>query len=99
MCSIAVFFLPTPPTLLHPLPLTTRAARPQLKLLSAEGRVEALEGQVSHLESIRRDMEHKLTSMYSSLRRVAGIRLDGGSGGQWRPPSPAVRRPGMSARG
>ena len=62
--------------------------------------MEALEGQVSRLESVRRDMEHKLTSMYSSLRRVAGIRLDGGSGGQsWRPPSPAGRRPGVSLRG
>ena len=64
--------------------------------------MEALEGQVSRLESVRRDMEHKLTSMYSSLRRVAGIRLDGaGGGGQsWRPSSPAARRTGLgSARG
>ena len=56
--------------------------------------MEALESQVSRLESARRDAEHKLTSMYSALRRVAGLRLDGGTAAQWRPASPAGRRPG-----
>lgn len=45
--------------------------------MAAEGRVEALEAQLGRADSGRRQLENKLTSVYSSLRRVTGLRLDG----------------------
>ncbi|KAJ8974641.1 hypothetical protein NQ317_019876 [Molorchus minor] len=47
------------------------------KLGGAEGRVRSLEAQLAQLESAKRETEQKLTSVVSTLRRIAGIQLDG----------------------
>ncbi|XP_060523589.1 rootletin isoform X2 [Cylas formicarius] len=47
------------------------------KLGGAEGRVRALETQLAQLEASKRDVEQKLLSVVSTLRRIAGIQLDG----------------------
>ncbi|CAH1108752.1 unnamed protein product [Psylliodes chrysocephalus] len=47
------------------------------KLGGAEGRVRALENQLVHLDSSKRDVEQKLSSVISTLRRIAGVQLDG----------------------
>lgn len=49
----------------------------QARLGGAEGRVRALDTQLSQLESAKKEVEHKLSSVGSTLRRIAGIQLDG----------------------
>ncbi|XP_034942532.1 rootletin isoform X2 [Chelonus insularis] len=47
------------------------------RLGGAEGRVRALDGQLSQLETAKKEVEQKLSSVGSTLRRIAGIQLDG----------------------
>ncbi|CAH1181054.1 unnamed protein product [Phyllotreta striolata] len=47
------------------------------KLGGTEGRVRALENQLVQLDSTKRDVEQKLSSVIATLRRIAGIQLDG----------------------
>lgn len=49
----------------------------QARLGGTEGRVKALETQLQQLEAAKKMAEHKLTSVASTLRRIAGIQLDG----------------------
>lgn len=49
----------------------------QAKLGGAEGRVRALDAQLAQLEAAKKDVEQKLTSVISTLRRIAGVQLDG----------------------
>ena len=46
----------------------------KLKLSGAEGRISGLEGQLTRLESMKHEVEFKLTSLHSALRRTLGIR-------------------------
>ena len=48
----------------------------KLKLSGAEGRVNALEAQLARVEGAKRDIEFKLSSIHSSLRRTIGFRQD-----------------------
>ena len=43
----------------------------------AEGRVRALDAQLLQLEALKKEVEQKLSSVGSTLRRIAGIQLDG----------------------
>lgn len=47
------------------------------KLGGAEGRIRALDTQLAQLEIVKREVEQKLSSVVSTLRRIAGIQLDG----------------------
>ncbi|PSN38380.1 hypothetical protein C0J52_21484, partial [Blattella germanica] len=47
------------------------------RLGGAEGRLRALEAQLLQLEAAKKEVEHKLSSVGSTLRRIAGIQLDG----------------------
>lgn len=47
------------------------------KLGGAEGRLRALETHLSQMESSKREVEQKLSSVISTLRRIAGVQLDG----------------------
>ncbi|XP_073992313.1 ciliary rootlet coiled-coil, rootletin isoform X3 [Rhodnius prolixus] len=47
------------------------------RLGGSEGRVRALDAQLQQLEGQKREVEQKLTSIGSTLRRIAGIQLDG----------------------
>lgn len=49
----------------------------QAKLGGAEGRLRALEAHLSQMETAKRDVEQKLSSVISTLRRIAGVQLDG----------------------
>lgn len=42
-----------------------------------EGRVRALDAQLLQLEGAKKEAEQKLSSVGSTLRRIAGIQLDG----------------------
>lgn len=42
-----------------------------------EGRVRALDAQLLQLEAAKKEAEQKLSSVGSTLRRIAGIQLDG----------------------
>lgn len=57
----------------------------------AEGRVRALDGQLIQLESSKREIEQKLASVVSTLRRIAGIQLDGSVTMPYRLLSPSRR--------
>ena len=48
----------------------------KLRLSGAEGRVNALEAQLARIEGAKRDVEFKLSSIHSSLRRTIGFRQD-----------------------
>ncbi|KAL1491832.1 hypothetical protein ABEB36_012367 [Hypothenemus hampei] len=61
------------------------------KLGGAEGRVRNLETQLAQLESSKRDIEQKLYSIVSTLRRIAGIQLDGSVSVPYRLLSPSRR--------
>ncbi|CAG9769436.1 unnamed protein product [Ceutorhynchus assimilis] len=61
------------------------------KLGGAEGRVRALESHLAQLESSKRDIEQKLFSVVSTLRRIAGIQLDGSVSMPYRLLSPSRR--------
>lgn len=47
------------------------------RLGGAEGRLRALEDQIGHLECSKKDAENKLSSIGHTLRRIAGVQLDG----------------------
>lgn len=47
------------------------------RLGGAEGRVRALEEQLLQTESTKKDAENKLSSIGHTLRRIAGVQLDG----------------------
>lgn len=65
----------------------------KLALNGSEGRVEALESQLARLEGHRRDLEYKLASIHSSLRRSIGFRQDNYVDGRsLRPRSTSPRR-------
>jgi len=49
----------------------------QARLGGAEGRVHALDAQLLQLEGAKKEVEQKLGSVGSTLRRIAGIQLDG----------------------
>ncbi|XP_014470851.1 PREDICTED: centromere-associated protein E [Dinoponera quadriceps] len=66
----------------HNLEVCLADATQQLQELKArlggsEGRVRALDAQLSQLESSKKEVEQKLSSVGSTLRRIAGIQLDG----------------------
>lgn len=61
------------------------------RLGGAEGRVRGLDGQLVQLESSKRDVEQKLASVISTLRRIAGIQLDGSVNLPYRLLSPSRR--------
>lgn len=47
------------------------------RLGGAESRVRALDEQLLQMESCKKDIEHKLTSVLHTLKRIAGIQFDG----------------------
>ncbi|XP_045461010.1 rootletin [Harmonia axyridis] len=47
------------------------------KLGGSEGKVRALENQLAQLEGNKREVEQKLSSVVMTLRRIAGVQLDG----------------------
>lgn len=49
----------------------------QARLGGAEGRVRALDVQLLQLEGAKKEVEQKLISVGSTLRRIAGIQFDG----------------------
>lgn len=49
----------------------------QARLGGSEGRVHALEAQLIQVETAKREVEGKLSSVGSTLRRIAGIQMDG----------------------
>ncbi|XP_063909729.1 rootletin isoform X3 [Zophobas morio] len=61
------------------------------KLGGSEGRVRALEAQLAQLEGLKRDVEQKLFSVVSTLRRIAGVQLDGSVSMPYRLLSPSRR--------
>lgn len=66
----------------HNLEVCLADASQQLQELKArlggsEGRVRALDNQLTQLEAVKKEMEQKLSSVGSTLRRIAGIQLDG----------------------
>lgn len=75
----------------------------RMKLSGAEGRVNALETTLARLEGAKRDVEFKLSSIVSSLRRSIGFRQEmprGRSPGpRSRSPSPRRSRPTSPSKG
>ncbi|ENN83060.1 hypothetical protein YQE_00578, partial [Dendroctonus ponderosae] len=61
------------------------------ELGGAEGRVRALETQLTQLECAKREIEQKLFSVVSTLRRIGGIQLDGSVSMPYRLLSPSRR--------
>ncbi|XP_024946085.1 rootletin isoform X3 [Cephus cinctus] len=66
----------------HNLEVCLADASQQLQELKArlggsEGRVRALDAQLSQMETAKKEVEQKLSSVASTLRRIAGIQLDG----------------------
>nr|XP_025036497.1 rootletin [Pelodiscus sinensis] len=61
------------------------AAELSLRLSAAEGRTHGLEAELARVEGLKRDVEFKLGSLHSALRRTMGISRGG------RAPSPAIR--------
>lgn len=61
------------------------------KLGGAEGRVRALDAQLAQLEAAKREVEQKLSSVVSTLRRIAGVQLDGSVTMPYRLMSPSRR--------
>lgn len=49
----------------------------QARLGGAEGRIRGLDSQLMQLEAAKKDVEQKLSSVGSILRRIAGIQMDG----------------------
>jgi rootletin len=74
----------------------------RLKLSGSEGRVNALEAQLARLEGVKRDIEFKLNSIVSSLRRTIGFRQEmprSRSPIRSRSPSPKRSRPTSPSKG
>lgn len=61
------------------------ASELSLRLSAAEGRVHGLEAELVRVEGLKRDVEFKLGSLHSALRRTMGVSRGG------RAPSPAIR--------
>lgn len=61
------------------------------RLGGAEGRVRALDEQLAQTESCKKDVEHRLSSVGHTLRRIAGIQLDGSVSQPYRLLSPSRR--------
>jgi len=61
----------------------------QARLGGAEGRVRALDAQLLQLEGAKKEVEQKLCSVGSTLRRIAGIQLDGSVSLPYRLTSPS----------
>ncbi|XP_026278331.2 rootletin isoform X2 [Frankliniella occidentalis] len=61
------------------------------RLGGAEGRVRALDQQLLQLEAAKKDADQKLSSVGSTLRRIAGIQLDGSVSLPFRLLSPSRR--------
>lgn len=43
----------------------------------SEGKVRALDTQLAQLEAAKKEVEQKLSSIISTLRRIAGVQIDG----------------------
>lgn len=63
----------------------------QAKLCGADGRLRALDAQLAQVEAHKRDVEQKLNSVISTLRRIAGVQLDGSVSMPYRLLSPTRR--------
>lgn len=61
------------------------------RLGGAEGRVRAMDAQITQLEASKRELEQKLNSVISTLRRIAGVQLDGSVSMPYRLLSPSRR--------
>lgn len=61
------------------------------RLGGAEGRVRALDEQFMQMESCKKDIEHKLTSVLYTLKRIAGIQFGGSITAPHRLMSPSRR--------
>lgn len=61
------------------------------KLGGADGRLRSLETQLLQLESSKREIEQKLFSVVSTLRRIAGVQMDGTVNMPYRLLSPSRR--------
>lgn len=61
------------------------------RLGGSDGRVKALEENLVHIESGKREVENKLSSIAHTLRRIAGIQLDGSVSLPYRLMSPSRR--------
>lgn len=59
-----------------------------LKIRALEGHVTGLEAELAKVESAKRDIEYRLDSLYSTLRRTLGIGRSGRSPSPRRPHSP-----------
>ncbi|XP_021361091.1 rootletin-like [Mizuhopecten yessoensis] len=78
------------------------AAELKLRLSGAEGRVNALEATLARLEGAKRDVEFKLSSIVSSLRRTIGFRQEmprASSPTRSRTPSSRRSRPNSPTKG
>lgn len=62
----------------------------KLKLSGSEGRITGLEAQLARMEGSKNDLEFKLASLHSTLRRTLGIKPPGEMSG--RTPSPSRAR-------
>lgn len=62
------------------------------QLSGNDGRISALESQLARIEASKNDLEFKLSSLYSILRRSLGLRS------QSRPPSPTEGSPKKNRR-
>ena len=61
------------------------------RLGGSEGRVRALDGQLSQMEAAKKELELKLTSIGLILRRIAGIQMDGSVNVPFKLTSPSRR--------
>ncbi|XP_062565905.1 rootletin isoform X1 [Armigeres subalbatus] len=61
------------------------------RLGGSEGRVRALDEQMVHLDAIKKETENKLSSIGHTLRRIAGIQMDGSVSLPYRLLSPSRR--------
>ena len=76
----------------------TNIADLRLKLSGAEGRVNALETTLARLEGAKKDVEFKLSSIVSSLRRSIGFRQEMPRA-RSRSPGPRRARPTSPSKG
>lgn len=65
--------------------------RHQARLGGSEGRIRALDAQLSQLETAKKEVEQKLSSVGSTLRRIAGIQMDGSVSVPFKLTSPSRR--------
>lgn len=61
------------------------------RLGGAEGRVRALDDQLAVTEGAKKDVENRLSSIGHTLRRIAGVQLDGSVSVPYRLLSPSRR--------